>query len=324
MKLKTIRIALYVTIVLLTVTSVIMSEYESQYLLPYVTILGPIIGVIISSLIALEIWRLRLQDDYIKDHLNTIKIQCLKPLKEVISERSGYFTFSEEPIDVARLESVLGDKLHWYDKQGIDLNMGLGILNLKLHKDLDNHKLTKGLPDAFVKIKRLISDNYPIFLRKEIDLYQKIDGDKEFNEMIRKRMKDIEEEKEREGFYSPPEPEPETAEEVEEATERWQEARNRAARPFAQAIFLIATGEGDNTRMWPNIYRNLAEDAYLGQVYSMGERYKNSVEAKNLVEARNTVQSVVAETIGKINEVLEDSVTLEDKCPIIKENLKNY
>lgn len=324
MRLKTIRYMLYSFIILLTIFSVLVSIYENQYVLPYVTMLGPIIGVIATSVIGLEVWRLRVQDKYIKAHLDALKKQCLEPLKEVILDRFGYFKFDEKSINVVSLESILEDKPSWYDKKSIDANMSLGIQNLKLYKDLDNHKLTKGLPDTFVKIKGLISDNYPIFLRNTIELYKKIDRDKEFNDMVWKNMKDIEKEMERQGMYPHEEPPPETPEEAEEANEKQQKERNYNAMPFAQAIFLIATGEGDNTGMWPNNYQTITKSGYLKQVYQIGARYKNSVEAQNLVVARSTVQNVVNEIIGRISNVLEDAVTLDDNCQIIKENLKNY
>ena len=324
MKLKNVRYILYSVIIFLTLFSVLVSEYENQYLLPYVTMLGPIVGVVATSVIGLEVWRLRVQDKYIKVHLDALKKQCLVPLKEVILNKFSYFAFDGKLIDVVSLEKFYDNIIHWYDKQSIDSNMISGVPNLKLHKDLNSHKITKGLPEAFVKIKSLLSDNYPVFLRSEIDLYKKIDNDKEFGDMVQKYMKELKEEDERQGNFEEPEEEAESWEEQEERNEKYQKIRDSNAKPFAHAIFLIATGEGDNTRMWPDMCQNIVKGNYLKQVYSIGERFKLSDEAKNLVGARSTVENVVNETIGRINDVLEDAATLDDKCQIIKENLKNY
>lgn len=330
MKLKTVRIVLYTTIVILLLVSILISLYGSGYLLLYVTVLGPIIGVIVSSLIALEIWRLRLQDKYVKKHLDALKDQCIKPLKAVISDKFGYFSFNEKPLEVTGLESLYKGLFHWYDKKSIDGNMDNGLSMSRLFNDMDNHKITMGLPEYFRRIKNLISENYPIFLNNEINFYKKIDEDKEFEKMIRECLAEEDRETEQElserGITLEPEPERDPFDEYaqQEADEAWKQKRDRLAKPFIHAIFLIAIGEGENTTMWPNLYEIIVKHNRVKQVESFANRYRSCDEIKNIITAKEAVEKMVHETIERINYVLDEVVTLDDKCKIIKENLKNY
>lgn len=306
MKLRKLRLILYIIVLLLVLISV-FSLYKNSYLIIWATLLGPIIGVIVSSIMALEIRRMRLQDRYVKKHLEDIKLQYVKPLKDVLSSKLLYFEFGGNTIDIVPLENIL--KLHepWYNKKSIDGNMSIGLFDQKFYDDLKSHAITKNLNKEFESIKNTLSNNYPVFLKNKIKLYKNIEDGSEFNDLKKKYTNQI----------------------LNKNSSLPREANidyqiDQKCKSFCYAIFLVAVGYGKELRQWPDIYKSIIDEGVINDVYYIGEKYSNSIEAKEMKEAKANVVKIMSPTISRLEYIINNVFTLEENCPFIKEIMKSY
>ena len=129
----------------------------------------------------------QLYDQYMEKHLDEIRNTCLRPiLGEINDKYSNYPSFEikeNQVLDEEFLQQEFDRPRHPYDREFIFGYNYQEIVNNNLYKDLQNHKITIGIPDDFKNILGLIIKNYPKYLENLIKLIKRIKSLDEFNEL---------------------------------------------------------------------------------------------------------------------------------------------
>jgi hypothetical protein len=129
----------------------------------------------------------QLYDQYKEGHLDEIRNTCLRPILGKINDtyyNNSFFEIKENRgLDEEFLQRDFDSPRHSYDKEIIfDCNYR-EIVNNYLYNDLQNHQITKNIPDNFQNILELIIEKYPIYLKNLIKLIKKVKSLDEFNEL---------------------------------------------------------------------------------------------------------------------------------------------
>lgn len=108
------------------------------------------------------------------EHLGDIKEYCLRQILGEINDK--YFNYpsfeikENQGLDEKSLQQEFDRPRHPYDREFIFGYNYNEIVNNNLYKDLQNHKITIGIPDDFKNILNLIIKNYPKYLENIIKL----------------------------------------------------------------------------------------------------------------------------------------------------------
>ena len=108
------------------------------------------------------------------EHLNDIKENCLSLMLGLITDY--YYNFCMFEISEQNKFSAnsilieLGRPTHSWDKEVVYGMNYKTIVNNELYKDLENHKITKGIPAEFHNVLELIIKNYPVYLKNLAEL----------------------------------------------------------------------------------------------------------------------------------------------------------
>lgn len=119
----------------------------------------------------------QLLNQYNEDHLKNIK-EILNMLRDFIEKKYSNDTFFEINegmlFDENDLQRRINSERHSYDQEIIYNNDYKIILNNKIYKDLENHKITKGIPDKFEDLLKSIKNNTPEYIKGLINIFQEI------------------------------------------------------------------------------------------------------------------------------------------------------
>ncbi len=161
--------------------------YQQSNLVALLAFVGPIIGVLVSSVVSLLIESSRNDGKVKRDHLYDIKEKCLKPIKTSLAETySSYFDFikeMQELPDAKGTEKFLnGTPVHWWNESSIDVYV-FGAADDALYKDLVKHSITRDIPPAVMIARKSVMGNMPKLLNAYVKLYKKIDSSPEFRRL---------------------------------------------------------------------------------------------------------------------------------------------
>ena len=239
----------------------------------------------------------QLYDQYREKHLDEIRNTCLRPILGTINDtynnNAPFFEIKEnQGLDEEFLQQDFDRPRHSYDKEIIFGYNYQEIVNNNLYKDLQNHKITIGMPDDFENVLNLIIKNYPKYLENLIKLIKRIKLADEFNKLenrlkLNPNYKDI--------FYL-----------------------KKIKDEYIKLIVLITLDYPNLKYTFPNSY----DLAYNGKEYEniekIGAIFKNSEEVNLIKTAKYEVKEKVEKLNKKINGILNDNTLMLDECDYLK------
>ena len=238
----------------------------------------------------------QLYDQYKEGHLDEIRNTCLRPILGKINDtyyNNSFFEIKENRgLDEEFLQRDFDSPRHSYDKEIIfDCNYR-EIVNNYLYNDLQNHQITKNIPDNFQNILELIIEKYPIYLKNLIKLIKKVKSLDEFNE-LENRLK---------------------------SNRNYKDVNylKRIKEDYCKLIILISLGYLNLKYMFPNLYDLAYNDKEFENIEKIGAILKNSNEVNLIKTAKYEVKEKVEKLNKKINGILNDNVLMLNECDYLK------
>lgn len=239
----------------------------------------------------------QLYDQYRERHLDEIRNTSLSPILGKINDtyyqNAPFFEIKEnQGLDEEFLQQDFDRPRHSYDKEIIfDYNYK-EIVNNNLYKDLQNHKITIGIPDDFNNVLDLIMKNYPKYLKNLIELIKRIKLSDKFNELenrlkLNPNYKDI--------FYL-----------------------KKIKDDYIKLIVLITLDYLNLKYLFPNSYDLAYNDKEYENIEEIGAILRNSEEVKIMKTAKYEVKEKVEKLANKIKEILKDNTLVLDECDYLK------
>ena len=233
----------------------------------------------------------QLYDQYRKEHLDEIRNTCLRPILSRINDNDyNYLSFEikeNQVRDEVSLQRELDSPTHSYDREVIFGYNYEKIVNNNLYKDLQNHKITKGIPDDFKDILNLIIKNYPEYLKNLIKLIERIKSLDKFKE-FENRLK---------------------------LNPNYEYIKNN----YFRLIVVITLDYPNVKRDFPNDYNLAYNNKELENIEKIGAIFKDSNEVNLIKTAKDEVKEKVEKLKEKIEGILDDkSLMLDDECDYLK------
>ena len=241
-----------------------------------------------------------LLNQFNSEHLYDIKENCLSPMLGLINNyyynpirMLCMFEISEQnKFDDASLQYEIDRPTHSWDKEvvcGMDYKT---IVNNKLYKDLENHKITKSIPAEFDKVLELISINCPVYRKNLKELFIKIKNSEEFKQIVSRIEQKY------------------TTNDVFFLNDRKND--------YIRLIILLSLDYSDIKHSFPNYFNMAYDDGEYENVEKIGNFFKDSDEAKEVLSVRNKIKTEVESLRERINNIIGSDVVL-DECDYLKQ-----
>jgi hypothetical protein len=233
------------------------------------------------------------------EHLSDIKENCLSPMLRLINDyyyQIGMFEISEQnKFDDASLQNIIDSPTHSWDKEVVYGMNYRAIVNNKLYKDLENHKITEGIPAEFDKVLELISINCPVYRKNLKELFIKIKNPEEFKQIVSRIEQKYTTNDVFDVFFL-----------------------NDRKNDYTRLIILLSLDYSDIKHSFPNYFNMAYNDKEYENVKKIGDIFKSSNEAKEVLSIKNKVKTGVESLRGRINSIM-DLDALDDECDYLKQ-----
>ena len=235
----------------------------------------------------------QLYDRFRKEHLDDIRDNCLKLILNKINNNyyneTSFEIKKDQGLDEKFFQQELDRPTHSYDKEIIFGYRYKEIVHNNLYNDLQNHEITKGIPNDFENILDLIVENYPKYLENLIKLIKSIKSSGEFKEFENKLN-----------------------------GSDYEYIKNN----YFRLIVVITLDYPDVKHDFSNDYKLAYDNKELENIEEIVTIFKNSDEA-NLIKTAKDEKDEVKEKVEKLNEkingILNDkSLMLDDECDYLK------
>ncbi|MHB1546411.1 MAG: hypothetical protein ACYCSB_01160 [bacterium] len=230
------------------------------------------------------------------EHLSDIKENCLRPMLGLIND--NYYNYSMFEIseqnkftDIS-IQTEIDRPTHSWDKEviyGINYNI---VVNNRLYKDLENHKITEHIPAEFHSVLELIIKNYPIYLKNISDLFRKI---KEFNEFK------------------------ELASQIEQKHKNQDKSSlDDLKDEYIRLIILLSLNYPNIKYYFQNYFYMAYNDGEYENVRKISDIFKNGHEVKEILSIKNKVRAKVEVLRERTENILNLDILL-DECDYLKQ-----
>ncbi|MHB8232904.1 MAG: hypothetical protein ACYDDB_08390 [bacterium] len=237
----------------------------------------------------------RLLNQFNAEHLREIKENCL----ELIMREANNKFYNNTPFKIEEgsvfdensLNKDLNGARHPYDKKivfGMDYQL---LINNKLYKDLECHKITKDIPGQFKDVLELIVKKSPEYLKNFIGLINKIKTFKEYDELLSKLHTKY--------------------------NQQGQGAVNFRKGYYITFIIIVSLDYDNIKYAFPNLYDSAFADNVIEDLVKIGNIAADTEEAKVIRNILVEINKKMGTLKMKIKKVL-DYDGLLDECDYLK------
>ena len=232
------------------------------------------------------------------EHLYDIKENCLSPMLRLINDYYNFggmmFEISEQyKFDDVSIQNETGRPTHSWDKEVVYGMNYKTIVNNRLYNDLENHKITKDIPDEFQYVLELFVGNCPVYLNNLKELFIKI---KNFEELGQIASRIEQKYKINDVYYL-----------------------NSRKGDYIRLIILLSLYYTDIEHSFQNYFYMAYNDGEYENVKKIGDIFKDSYEAKEVLSVKNKVKTGVESLRERIKNIIENSDVLKDECDYLKQ-----
>ena len=173
----TLNILIAITAILLIVALwfAVYTPLYYSYASIAIAIIGPVLGIVVSSRISFLKEMTIGKNKIRKTHLKDINSSCLTQLERNVSGLLGFFRF----ISNSQLPKPddINQNSRYFEKglKHFTLYLGMGDWNKILYNDLNNHTVSKEIPKLIDKLEESISPKYKTYIENYEKLYRKIE-----------------------------------------------------------------------------------------------------------------------------------------------------
>ena len=236
------------------------------------------------------------------EHLNDIKENCLRSiLGEVIDQYYNYHFFElldENKIPtIEYLRELISAPTHSWDEEIIFGSRYNEIISNKCFRDLENHKITNGIPADFEKVLKLINVNYPNYLNNFMILIKKIESKDSYIQIKKNVESSIT-----------------TSDEVYGGKEQKLQTLNI----YLKLIILISLDIQNIKYKFPNLFNVAYRNGVYEDLDKIGKEINNSEEIKAVLSVKNEVKQKVEMICERIKNIIDIDILL-DECEYLKQ-----